>query len=559
MRCIYCDTPLGDSDFCTGCGADVSLQKRIIRISNLLYNRGLEKASVRDLSGAETLLRQSLKFNKENIDARNLLGLCYYETGEVVSALVEWVISNNIKPQNNLAGEYLEILQNNKNRLDMINSTIRKYNQSIEYCRGGHEDMAVMQLKKVIAQNPKMVKAYQLLALLYMKYEEWDKARRLLKKAAAIDNTNTMTLRYMSAVQQERGRGAFYRRKKEEDSSGEKPLRYMSGSNVVIAPTTFRDSSTIATVINIFLGVLLGAAVVWFLTVPSVRQSANEKANRAVTDANTSLATVTATVQDLQDQIDSANEKAEQAQKEKDTANQQVDSYNSLLEVADLFVQGDQTKTIEALGKLNADDYDGSGKTLYDDITSQVGDALFNQYFNAGTSAYVKKDYAGAASSLQQAVDSDPDGSNANYHDALWYLGFAYYYSGDTEKADEIFGRFAEKYPNEAANVAPYMSSASGGGTSPADSQGQASENSSASAGGTSTAAAGGTSTADGSGSSAAGTGTGQSGTSAGDGITVYGNSSGTSNASGISDQVVWTDPTTGQGYDMYGNPVTGQ
>ena len=97
MRCIYCNTPLTGMIYCPGCGADVSLEKRIGRISNLLYNRALEKASIRDLSGAISCLKQSLKFNKENTDARNLLGLCYYETGEVVSALCEWVISKNLK------------------------------------------------------------------------------------------------------------------------------------------------------------------------------------------------------------------------------------------------------------------------------------------------------------------------------------------------------------------------------------------------------------------------------------------------------------------------------
>ena len=107
MRCIYCNTPLAAIDYCPGCGADVTLQKRIVRISNLLYNRGLEKASVRDLSGAITCLKQSLKFNKENIDARNLLGLCYFETGEVVSALCEWVISKNLMPEGNLADHYI--------------------------------------------------------------------------------------------------------------------------------------------------------------------------------------------------------------------------------------------------------------------------------------------------------------------------------------------------------------------------------------------------------------------------------------------------------------------
>ena len=56
MRCIYCGTPLSSIDYCSGCGADVTILKRVVRISNLLYNEGLEKASVRDLSGAVSCL-----------------------------------------------------------------------------------------------------------------------------------------------------------------------------------------------------------------------------------------------------------------------------------------------------------------------------------------------------------------------------------------------------------------------------------------------------------------------------------------------------------------------
>ena len=110
MKCIYCNSNLAAIDYCPNCGADVTLLKRIGRISNLLYNRGLEKASVRDLSGAISLLKRSLKFNKENIDARNLLGLCYYETGEVVLALCEWVVSKNMKSRDNAAEHYMELL-----------------------------------------------------------------------------------------------------------------------------------------------------------------------------------------------------------------------------------------------------------------------------------------------------------------------------------------------------------------------------------------------------------------------------------------------------------------
>lgn len=561
MKCIYCGAQIGPEEFCTNCGADLTLQRRIVRISNLLYNRALEKAQVRDLSGAISLLQRSLKFNKENTDARNLLGLCYFETGEVVNALVEWVISKNLSSKNNLASHYIKTLQGSKNRLDQYNTAIRKYNQSIAYCRQGNEDMALMQLRKVVNQNPKFVRAYQLLALLYMHAEQWEKARGLLKKASRIDNTNTTTLRYLTEVEESTGKLSLFGRRTRpkvertgpdrEDTREETPreaaLRYVSGNDVIIAPTTFRDSSTVATFINIMLGILLGAAIVWFLTVPAIRQSANDKANKQVSDANTSLATVTATVQDLQDEVDTANEGTAAAQAEAKSANDRVDSYNELLNVADLFVKGDQSKTVEALGKLNADDFDGNGKQLFDDLTAMVGDALFSQYYTAGTTAYVAGNYEEAANQLQLAVDSDETGSNSQYYDALYYLGFAYLNAGNTEKANEVFTTFSNRYPESASIVAPYMNGGTGGApqVDTSGSQGAASMDDTS----------GQSQNTDTSSSSAQIAWTDPY---TGQGYDMYGNPVGepASGGSTGSAQIAWTDPTTGQGYDMYGNPV---
>ena len=414
MRCIYCNTPLAAIDYCPGCGADVTLQKRIVRISNLLYNRGLEKASVRDLSGAITCLKQSLKFNKENIDARNLLGLCYFETGEVVSALCEWVISKNLMPEGNLADHYISQLQNNKNRLDVINQTIRKYNQSIEYCRQGNEDMAVIQLKKVISQNPKLVKAYQLLALLYIRNQDYEKARRLLKKAAAVDNTDTTTLRYLTEIEEATGKATTLtarKRRRETPEPEERggTLRYVSGNETIIQPTTFRDSSTVATFINIALGILLGGAIVWFMAVPASRQSIQASANQQVTDANTKLASEQARLQDLQDDIDSYADQADQANLERDNALARADSYDELMGVAALYVSGDQNGAADALAGLREDDFDGNAKALYEGLSGAVSSSLFAQYYTAGTTAYVAGDYATATQQLQLAVESDPE------------------------------------------------------------------------------------------------------------------------------------------------------
>lgn len=75
--------------------------RKIRLISNSFYNAGLERAKRRDLTGAVEYLKKCLNLNKYHIDARNLLGLIYYEMGEVSEALVQWVISMNFKEQDN--------------------------------------------------------------------------------------------------------------------------------------------------------------------------------------------------------------------------------------------------------------------------------------------------------------------------------------------------------------------------------------------------------------------------------------------------------------------------
>ena len=140
MNCINCGAFLTDTDldYCPHCGANVLIQKKVDYLSKLYYNQGLEKASIRDLSGAISCLKQSLAYDKRNIRARNLLGLVYFETGEVVAALSEWVISKNIQKNRNLASEYIARLQANQNKLETINESIKKYNNALAMCREGY-------------------------------------------------------------------------------------------------------------------------------------------------------------------------------------------------------------------------------------------------------------------------------------------------------------------------------------------------------------------------------------------------------------------------------------
>ena len=101
--------------------------KKFLYQSNQWYNDGLKKANIRDLSGAVASLKRSLQYNRDNIAARNLLGLVYYGRGEVAEALVEWIISKNIKAHGNIANYYIKKVQESPSELELINQAVKKY------------------------------------------------------------------------------------------------------------------------------------------------------------------------------------------------------------------------------------------------------------------------------------------------------------------------------------------------------------------------------------------------------------------------------------------------
>ena len=308
MRCIKCGAVLTDPGYCSSCGTEIRIYNRLIRLSNTYYNMGLEKATVRNLSGAAADLRYSLELNKNNIQARNLLGLICFEVGDVVSALTEWIISKNLEPEKNIADEYINAIQANPARLDTINQTIKKYNQSLLYCQQGSEDLAIIQLKKVLSLNPKLVKAHQLLALLYIRTEEYDRAGRELKRALAIDRTDSVSLHYQAELEQLAGKPASGGSQKEEKEKkdGKNPdiISYTSGNETIIMPASYKENTGVNVVLNIFIGLVVGVALMWFLALPAKVQSVRSETADQIREYSDQLAARQAEVNELQSQLD---------------------------------------------------------------------------------------------------------------------------------------------------------------------------------------------------------------------------------------------------------------
>lgn len=452
MYCYNCGVLLSEHDFCTACGADVSLYKKIIAVSNLYYNEGLERATVRDLTGAVSSLRQSLKFNKNNIEARNLLGLVYYEMGEVVSAVSEWVISKNLRPEKNLADDFLTRLQSNQSRLDSINSTIKKYNRALTYCQQGNKDLAVIQLKKVLSVNPKFVRAHLLLALLFMDIEEWDRARRELRKCLDIDHNNTQALRYMKEVEHMLTPDETTKQKDGGKKKSEDSVRYISDNEMIIQPVNVKEpkSSGVSTLINIAIGVLIGMAATYFLFVPGAKTQAQNEAQKSITEISDQLDAKTIRIQELESEnknLSSRNTELESELQDYVGQGGNMTAFDDLLTAAATYLQsGDKEAAAESLeeivGSVSLEETSAGFQSLYMTLMSAVSPDMYEKFYKEGHDAYEQDRYEDAITLLTKATKFSTDSA-----DAYYFLARAYHKNGDEDEAKEFYYKVIELFP----------------------------------------------------------------------------------------------------------------
>lgn len=453
MKCYNCGCRLSEKDFCTNCGADVSRYKKILYASNRFFNEGLEKANVRDLSGAIVSLRQSLKFNKNNIEARNLLGLVYFEMGEVVAALSEWVISKNLKAAKNIADDYITMVQANPTRLESINQTIKKYNLALNYCKQDSIDLAIIQLKKVLSLNPKFIRAHQLLALIYMNMEDWDKAKKELVKCNAIDSNNLTTLRYMKTIDNAQEVTEDLKigiKKKKQDEV----QTYQNGNDIIIQPLNPREPVGFSTIINIVIGIVLGLMVGIFLILPGRIQSAKAEMKEELIAIGEESDAKSITINDLEQDIKALTT-------ENATLKGQVDNYvgtdgiiaaDAILfdAVALYFANKDDVVAIsEVLENMDTSLLDEAAsesfKNVYQMIVTDIGPKVADRYYDIGYTAYNNGQYEEAIANFSKAVEYDSENV-----EALYNLGNAYRKNENVQEAVTTYTLLIQLFPTSS-------------------------------------------------------------------------------------------------------------
>ena len=417
---------------------DVMLEQ----IANCYYNLGLERARLRDLSGAAELLKKSLTFDKYQKDARNLLGLIFFECGETADALVQWVISMNLLPQDNIADHYLDEIQRKPAILRICSDTVKRYNQALDYAQNNNEDLAIMQLNQVIADSPNYIKAHILLALLYMKREDWVKAGRSLYLVLKIDRNNPKALVLMDEVKHNTGR-------KEVEQSRLKNAfshRKMTDDDVLI-PQEVKQVSPWMVVGYIFVGVILALFAFYLLIMPAKTKALNAENNRELISYTEKLDASNRKYAELKDSYDTLesqyDEAAAQVSQFENANVSFMGQYQALNEIRTALANGDSLQAAKLYTGLDQSQI--SDATMLQQLQSikvQMEGSIYQELADQATSAWNSgnRDQAAELYTLSLAIREEPEN--------MYLLGRLYQSMGRTEEANTLFDKIIGAYPD---------------------------------------------------------------------------------------------------------------
>ncbi|MDO4976493.1 MAG: tetratricopeptide repeat protein [Eubacteriales bacterium] len=434
MKCVKCGRNAGNDGFCTACGFDNKHIHKAYNTANYYYNIGLEKANMRDLSGAAAYLEKALNYNKSHKDARNLLGLVYYEMGEAGKAYIQWKISSQlVTMEENLANLYIKEMEEHPAVIETINEAAKKFNLALSYAKQGSDDLAMIQIKKVLSLTPNFVRGHLLFALLHMRAGDNAAAKTDLYNVLAIDNYNTTARSFLAEM-------------------GEKP---QNAPELVSEETLKPDNDNLKNVrpvdhyedpnkeqwkqfVYMLIGLAMGVIAMFVLVIPSVKAGVSVDYKNLQKEYKQTVGEKDGEISQLQEDksaLEKDNKALNKRLKVYEGSDGEDSMYDSLLKANQAFGKNDYVECSKYLAKITKSDLPSkTSKDLYYSMKETAYSSAATQLYESGMEQLKKYKYEEALKDFKNAYKySDND------YETLYELAWCYKKTGKEEKATQYF------------------------------------------------------------------------------------------------------------------------
>lgn len=453
MKCPNCGFDFFEGCHCPNCGIDVYVFRKARSVSIRLYNEAIGMAEKKDLSAAAANLEQSLLFDKNNIPARNLLGLILCETGRIGDALKHWIVSASIQPEGNPASEYIDFLQKNAREMEKCNDAVRMYNQAITYLKQGSDDLAVIQLKKSIDSNPEFLDAYNLMTLCCIEDKNLKRAQHFNDFVLKRDIANPLALHYANLIGNAPAAPTLSKKQdknksvvsvKKTDSAPPIPrYKRKEKTNSVLEKRDF---------IAFLVGIGVAAVVILVLIVPALNESKNAK----IKDLQTKVESYAGETEMTPEEVLAMRTELEKLQEENKLLRSEENKQANLelLETAVAqMTDGDYEACVTTLDTIDTVSFSEEDMAKYNSVKTTAYPKAADSLYTKGKSQFLSNNFTEAKAYLENALKYTSDDNFVD--DAIYYLAKIAEQDDDITLAKQYYNQIVSEYPdsNQIANV----------------------------------------------------------------------------------------------------------
>ena len=388
MRCPMCHEE-AEGRVCTHCGHNLEAAYAMAKASGRFYNEGLRYAQKEQYQHARIWLKKAIRYNRENLQARNLLGLVYMQTGEIGEAVGQWTQSVAICEDAavNPAVEYLKKVSRTLGKAAQLKQAVRLYNEGLALLQDGQRDTALLHLKKSVSLSDRYVRARELLALYWMDEHQFDKAEMLLQEVEAIDPEDPQLPHLKSLCEEEGARWRGSKEGKEAARVSTEPVETEPLSMPIFAGKTPKRSIRTYLRQNAPAGQLLPVALGWanglmfmaLLVTPEQLSALRQQSN----ELSAQLAQMESAQEEETNRIAALQEEAALMTEEHSALESEYDLYQenttALLTAWSLYQSEDLSGARESLDRVQTGSLSVEQRELYEWLDTQIGNTAVTE------------------------------------------------------------------------------------------------------------------------------------------------------------------------------------
>jgi TolA-binding protein len=339
--------------------------------------------------------------------------------------------------------------------------SVKAYNKAIEYLKTGSEDIAMIELKRVIAVNPDFYEAVNLLGLCYAYTNQLDKAQELFGKVLNGENNVLKAADYLNYISagdgssrkgSKTGKSSALRQKAPEAANGAAKKEPQAKKNkeaykeeeIHAEYILFKKlgellkKPRIIVAFNLFGIICLALALVFFIL--TLKDSEDKKIdNEPIANAA------------VNDNLDKTLAENKRLQEQLDAANLELKGYkltDQITQVSVLYKQGKNSEAVEKLRNIPVAELSADQKKSYDSIKKDIYQKEASTLYTQGNALYNSKKYAEAIEKLERVFQL---GDKWTFGDkALYILGKSYVEHVDMQKGAEAYQKLIAQYPKSS-------------------------------------------------------------------------------------------------------------